>query len=143
MLESARRTLARHGERVSYVVADAAEFATLDLPAGIDVITNSRVAHHFELSGLRAFYRQAAERLAPGGWLVTLDHIRPTDEWDSRFRTVLPAFAGSNAGKPTHPHYFPFPTVDDHLAALTAAGFDEVEMPWRAFYTCLFVGHRH
>ncbi|MCU1666301.1 MAG: hypothetical protein JWR58_6366, partial [Pseudonocardia sp.] len=80
---------------------------------------------------------------APGGWLVTLDHIRPTDEWDSRFRTVLPAFAGSNAGKPTHPHYFPFPTVDDHLAALTAAGFDEVEMPWRAFYTCLFVGHRH
>jgi len=143
MLAQARTKLASHGERVSYVVGEIAEFAELGLPTGIDVITNSRVAHHLQHAELVAFYREARSLLAPGGWLATLDHIRPTDEWNARFRTLLPEFAGPTAGKPTHPHFFPFPTVDEHIDAMKAASFDEVEMPWRAFYTCLITGHLH
>ena len=142
MLQTAKTRLAAHGDRVSYIVGDMNDLASLALPGDVDVLTNSRVAHHFQLAELRAFYQASHEVLAPGGWLVTLDHIRPSEFWNDSLRTVLPLFAGPSAGKPTHPHYHPFPTPDEHMDSLRAAGFDNVEMPWRAFYTCLFMGQK-
>ena len=142
MRDEAQARLAEYGERVTYILGDIAGLGDVGLPADVDVITNSRVAHHFDLAGLTRFYRAGFAALAPGGWMATLDHIRPTDEWNARLRAVLPIFAGRNAGKPTHPHFFPFPTVGDHLDGLTQAVFSQVEMPWRAFYTCLFMGQK-
>jgi SAM-dependent methyltransferase len=142
MLAAAQTRLAAHGDRVTYLVGDMNELARLDLPQGVDVITNSRVAHHFRVTELQAFYQAGHDLLAPGGWLVTLDHIRPSEFWNASLRTVLPLFAGPGAGKPTHPHYYPFPTPEEHLGGLRAAGFVNVDMPWRAFYTCLFMGQK-
>ena len=73
---------------------------------------------------------------------MTLDHILPPGDWDRRYREVLPIFAGPNAGKPTHPHYFPFPTMTDHLSAMADAGLTDCDLAWRTFYTCLFLGRR-
>jgi SAM-dependent methyltransferase len=140
MLEQARANLARFGGRVTFTIGDISELDKVDLPGDLDVITNSRVAHHFNPTDLTRFYAAAREHLTPQGWLVTLDHIRPEELWDKRFRTLLPTFAGPGAGKPTHPHYFPVPTIEEHLTSFADAGFGEFEMPWRAFYTCLFVG---
>jgi SAM-dependent methyltransferase len=140
MLERARGTMAPFAERVSYVVGDMAVLADLALPTGADVITNSRVAHHLSTTELDAFYQAGAQLLAPGGWLVTLDHIRPEPSWDERLRAVLPAFAGPNAGRPTHPHVHPFPTIEDHVAGMSRAGLVDVDVPWRAFYSCLVLG---
>jgi SAM-dependent methyltransferase len=142
MLERARATMAPFAERVSYVVGDMTDLADLDLPAGAGVITNSRVAHHLSATELAAFYRAGTELLAPGGWLVTLDHIRPEPSWDERLRAVLPAFAGPSAGKPTHPHVHPYPTMEDHVTGMSRAGLREIDVPWRAFYTCLVLGRR-
>jgi SAM-dependent methyltransferase len=142
MRQQATDVLRPVADRVSFVVGDVSDLAGLDVPHDCDVITNSRVAHHFDPAGLVRFYRQAAERLAAGGWVATLDHVLPGGTWDARLRAVLPEFAGPNAGKPTHPHYFPYPSVDDHLRSMADAGLDEVQMPWRAFYTCLFLGRR-
>ena len=142
MRTAAGEALHAYGDRVEFVVADAAELAGIDAARGADVLLNSRVAHHFDHDGLIRFYRDAATLVAPGGWAVTLDHILPPADFDRRYRDVLPLFAGSNAGKPTHPHYFPFPSMQDHLDALGAAGFSERDVAWRAFYTCLFVGRR-
>lgn len=142
MLERARDTMAPFAGRVSYVVGDMAELAGLALPAGADVITNSRVAHHLSTAELDAFYQAGAQLLAPGGWLVTLDHIRPEPSWDERLRAVLPAFAGPNAGMPTHPHVHPYPTMEDHVAGMSRAGLADVDVPWRAFYSCLVLGRR-
>lgn len=142
MLERARETLAPFAERVGYVIGDMTELGGLGLPGGADVITNSRVAHHLSAIELGAFYRAGRQLLAPGGWLVTLDHIRPEPSWDERLRGVLPAFAGPNAGKPTHPHVHPYPTVDDHVCGMTRAGLADIDVPWRAFYTCLVLGRR-
>lgn len=94
--DEAQARLGEYGDRVTYIVGD------VGLPADVDVITNSRVAHHFELAGLTRFYRAGFAALAPGGWMATLDHIRPTDKWNARLGGVLPIFAGRNAGKPTH-----------------------------------------
>jgi SAM-dependent methyltransferase len=138
----AREVLAPYAERVSYVVGDMTELGRMHLPHSVDVITNSRVAHHLSQPELQAFYAECYNLIAPGGWVVTLDHIRPDPRWDDRLRTLLPVFAGPNAGKPTHPHLHPYPTVADHVAAMEQAGFKDIDMPWRGFYTCLFMGSR-
>jgi SAM-dependent methyltransferase len=138
----ARTNLAPFADRVSYVVADMNDLTALALDGRADVITNSRVAHHLSNAELGAFYVACHDLLNPGGWAVTLDHVRPEPRWDARLHAVLPAFAGPNAGKPTHPHVHPYPTVADHLSAMARAGFDDVDMPWRAFYTCLMMGRR-
>lgn len=142
MMQTAKTRLAAYGDRVSYIQGDMNELASVQVPDDVDVITNSRVAHHFQLPELQAFYQAGYEMLAPGGWMVTLDHIRPSEFWDISLRTVLPLFAGPSAGKPTHPHYFPYPTPEEHVTSLRAAGYSNVEMPWRAFYTCLFMGQK-
>lgn len=142
MRERAAETLAPYADRVEYVVGDAAELGTMTAARDADVVLNSRVAHHFDRAGLEAFYRDAAGLLTPGGWLVTLDHILPPGDWDRRYRDVLPMFAGPNAGKPSHPHYFPFPSLTDHLDALAGAGLIDADLAWRAFYTCLYVARK-
>lgn len=142
MREQAEERLGAFAGRVDYVVADAARLTDIDAAHGADVVLNSRVAHHFDGQGLIDFYAAAAAVLEPDGWLVTLDHVLPPGDWDRRYRDVLPVFAGPNAGKPTHPHYFPFPSVEAHLSAMTDVGLVDNDLAWRMFYTCLFLGRR-
>ena len=139
MLGLARERLAPFGERVEYRIADMTDLAGAGLPPGADVITTSRAAHHLDRDGLFAFYAQAAALLTPGGWLVNLDHIGPEDVWDQRLRAARKQFATAPEG-PKHHHNYPLTSVRDHLEAYAAAGISDVEVVWRAFYTCLFMG---
>jgi SAM-dependent methyltransferase len=153
MLGLAKERLARFGDRVDYRIADMTDLSGADLPATADVITTSRAAHHLDRDGLIAFYTQAAQRLAAGGWLVNLDHIGPAsqagppaeagpdDVWDQRLRAARKKFGVSPDG-PKHHHNYPLTSVRDHLDAFAAAGVTDVEVPWRSFYTCLFMGRK-
>jgi len=153
MLELAKDRLAPFKERVEYRLADMTDLDDAGLPAAVDVITTSRAAHHLDKDGLNAFYAAAAARLNPGGWLVNLDHIGPAsqagppatagfdDVWDKRLREVRRMF-GITPDGPKHYHNYPLTTVQDHLDAFAAAGITDVEIPWRAFYTCLFMGRK-
>lgn len=140
MQEIAKTTLERHLDRLEFVIGDAADIGTCEPARGADVIMNSRIAHHFDSDGLRRFYQDCAGLLAPKGWMITLDHILPPGDWDRRFRAVIRQFAGPKGGQPSHPHYFPYPTVQQHLDAYAEAGLTDVDMAWRALYTCLFMG---
>jgi SAM-dependent methyltransferase len=139
MLGLAREQLAPFGDRVDYRIVDMTDLATGGLPGGADIITTSRAAHHLDRAGLFAFYAQAAAKLAPGGWLVNLDHIGPDEVWDRRLRAARKQFASAPEG-PKHHHNYPLTSVNDHLEAYAAAGITDVEVVWRAFYTCLFMG---
>jgi SAM-dependent methyltransferase len=141
MLDIARERLAAFGDRVSYRIIDMTDLLSGDLPAGAEVITTSRAAHHLNRAGLLHFYAQAASLLAPGGWLVNLDHIGPDEVWDRRLRAARKRF-GSSPERQQHHHDYPLTSVQDHLAAYAAAGVRDVEVVWRAFYTCLFMGRR-
>lgn len=140
MLDEARQRLAPYGDRVRFVPGDMTELANVGLPSPVDVVVTSRAAHHLDRDELAAFYRAAADLLAPGGWLVNLDHIGPTEVWDRRLRSVRPSFVPSAGEGPSHHHNYPLTSVADHLQAYRGAGIDDVEVVWRAFYTCLFMG---
>jgi SAM-dependent methyltransferase len=152
MLDLAHEQLAPFGDRVEYHLADMTDLDGARLPSNVDVITTSRASHHLDRAGLAAFYATAAKYLKPGGWLVNLDHIGPAsqagppaaagadDVWDQRLRAVRKKFDVSDGPKLKHHHNYPLTSVQDHLDAFAAAGINDVEVPWRAFYTCLFMG---
>jgi SAM-dependent methyltransferase len=144
MLALARERLAPFGDRVTFELVDMTALDGSPIPSGVDVITTSRAAHHLDAAGLADFYTAAAARLAPGGWLVNLDHIGPAgpgDTWDKRLRTARKQFGAPSNG-PKHHHNYPLTSVEDHLRALATAGFTDVEIAWRAFFTCLFMGRK-
>lgn len=140
MAEMARPRLADYAGRITYRIADMEDFDAL--PASFDVITTSRAVHHLDRDGLRAFYRTAASHLAPGGWLINLDHVGATGPWDARLRAARKRLVPRTAEQTPHHHNYPLSSIDDHMAALAAAGLTDVDIPWRAYITCLFMARR-
>jgi len=141
MLGRARETLAPYTERVEFRPADMTDLTVAGIPAGADAIVTSRAAHHLNRAGLPAFYAEAAALLAPGGWLINLDHTGPEEIWNKRFRAVRARFVPPRP-ETKHHHNYPLPSIEDHLNAYADVGFTDVEIAWKAFYTCLFMGKK-
>lgn len=142
MLGQARTELARFGDRVEFRLGDMGAPRAAGLPNGIDVLTTSRAAHHLDRAALHAFYQEAAGLLSEEGWLVNLDHIGPEDVWDRRYRAVRRKYYAPRQPAAQHHHNYPLTSVADHLDGYRAAGLSEVDIAWRAFFTCLFIGRR-
>ena len=140
MEDIARPALAGYGDRVDFRIVDLEDLSPL--PARSDVITTSRASHHFDAATLARFYTSAAEHLAPGGWLVNLDHVLSPGAWDRRLRDARAAMIPKKKEGTGHSHDKPLPTADEHLSGLAAAGFTDVAVPWRSFYTCLFMARK-
>lgn len=135
-----RERLAAFGGRVDYRLADMTDFT--GLPDDLDVIVTSRTVHHLDREGLHAFYRNAGRHLAPGGWLVNLDHFGPNDAWDARLRAARKILVPRTGEQRPHHHNYPLTSVSDHVHAFIEAGFTDVETPWRGFVTGLFMARR-
>ena len=140
MADIARPALAPYQDRVEFRLVDLADLSPL--PEQADVITTSRASHHFDADTLARFYASAAEHLAPGGWLANLDHVLSPGAWDRRLRDARAAMIPPKKDGTGHTHDKPLPMVEEHLAALAAAGFADVAMPWRSFYTVLFMARK-
>jgi SAM-dependent methyltransferase len=140
MMDEAKQRLARFGDRVEFVIADMTD--TGWLPADADVITTSRASHHLDHDSLHGYYREAAAHLAPGGWLVNLDHIGPAEPWNTRLRSVRKRFIPAKTSKSSHHHDYPLCGLDDHLSGYASAGVSDVEVAWRAFVTVLLTGRK-
>lgn len=138
MLDLAKQRLAPYQGRVEFRLLDMTDLLDRELPTNIDVITTSRAAHHLDREGLASFYKQAAQLLAPGGWLLNLDHMDPNSEaWDKRLRGIRKRFQPPS-NTPPHHHNYPLTSAQDHFDGLAAAGLTDAEVAWRAFVTCLF-----
>lgn len=140
MADIARPALAGYRDRVEFRLVDLEDLSPL--PEQADVITTSRASHHFDADTLARFYASAAGHLAPGGWLVNLDHVLSPGAWDRRLRDARAAMIPPKQDGTGHSHDKPLPMVEEHLAALAAAGFEDVAMPWRSFYTVLFMARK-
>ncbi len=140
MADIARPALAGYRDRVEFRLVDLEDLSPL--PERADVITTSRASHHFDADTLAGFYASAAGHLAPGGWLVNLDHVLSPGAWDRRLRNARAAMIPPKQDGTGHSHDKPLPMVEEHLAALAAAGFEDVAMPWRSFYTVLLMARK-
>lgn len=140
MQDIARPRLARYGDRVEFRIVDIEDLSAL--PSDADLVTTSRASHHLDPAALARFYTAAEEHLAAGGWLVNLDHVLSPGAWDRRLRDARNAMIPQKKDGTGHTHDKPLPTVDEHLAGLAAAGFCDVAIPWRSFYTCLFMARK-
>jgi len=140
MADIARPALAGYRDRVEFRLVDLEDLSPL--PEQADVITTSRASHHFDADTLARFYASAAGHLAPGGWLVNLDHVLSPGAWDRRLRDARAAMIPPKQDGTGHSHDKPLPMVEEHLAGLAAAGFEDVAMPWRSFYTVLFMARK-
>lgn len=142
MEEEARQRLAPFGDRVRFVQADASRPETLDLPPA-EVVTTSRMAHHFRAEAIQGLYRAAHGALVDGGWFFNLDHYGSPEGWEPRYRRVRAELTGRKKDpKDRHAHDHPFHPVDAHLDWLRAAGFAVPDVAWKTFFSALLVGRR-
>lgn len=142
MGEQARERLAPFGGRVEFITAEMTELRAAGLPGAAGVVMTSRAAHHLDRAELAAFYTEAAAHLAPGGWLINLDHTGPTDAWDKRFRAVRPRFTGPRNKEAKHHHNYPLTSIQDHMDGYAAAGITDVDFAWKTFFTVLLMGRK-
>jgi SAM-dependent methyltransferase len=142
MRDLAGERLAEFGDRIDFVFGDVEQLDQLEL-TDADVITTSRVLHHFSPESLQRVYRAAHELLRPGGFLFNLDHVGAPGDWDRRYRRIRDQFTGPRRRelKP-HRQDYPLPAAEEHLRLIADAGFDTPDVAWRTFYTVLLVARR-
>lgn len=146
MTRHARGTLAPFADRVDYLLTDLRS-PGIAAAAAPDVLICARVTHGLDAPGLAEFYRSAAGMLAPGGWLVNLDHMLPPQGWSTRYDALTPRFYEGTqvyegtqraaAAKERGGH-----TVRTHLDALASAGLTDADTPWRLLSTVLLLARR-
>ncbi len=142
MLEIARRELARFAGRVEFRLGDASDPVRLDLPEA-ELITTSRLVHHFDEATIKDLYAWAHQTLVPGGFFFNLDHFGAAPGWEQRLRSIRPAFVGERKRDlPPHRHDYPLREVSEHLAWLEEAGFEPPAVAWKTFYTALIAARR-
>ncbi|HEX7185429.1 MAG TPA: class I SAM-dependent methyltransferase [Thermoanaerobaculia bacterium] len=103
MLDHARTSLARHGDRFDGRLFDLAKRSWRELPWQPDAILSSLAIHHLDAPGKRALYRHMARCLAPGGVLLIADLVKPATKagvalaaraWDETVRRRSQEIAG-------------------------------------------------
>jgi hypothetical protein len=146
---NAQRRLGRFGKQIDYVVGCPSRDISLGcVPKGVDTLITSWLSIHQNLEGIRKFYREAAEMLPSGGWLINLDHVGYTGTpWEQRLKSARAeatreGLAAITEGPPVHHADFVTPTLEDQLAAFKAAGIDDIQVVWRRFDTVLFMGRK-
>jgi trans-aconitate 2-methyltransferase len=114
MIDTARRRLARFGDRVEYVVADLG--SPLPIDARLDAILSTATFHW--VPDHDALFRSLAEVTRPGGWLVAqcggYGNI-------GRIKRALAAIGDGWLG-PAH-----YETAEDTQRRLAAAGYVDID----------------
>jgi len=146
MLQRARTIMARYGER--FIPHQSDLFDPYWLPKHLgpfDAILSSSCLHNLrDFKRIREIYGEIREQLKSGGVFLNLDLINaPTAELQQRYDQLVAAWRqreGVSArsveamvrGRVRENATGPFPaTLDEHLAALSATGFRDVDCFWK------------
>ena len=159
MLTRARTIMAGYGERFKTHLSDL--FDTHWLPklfGPLDAVVSSSCLHNLRnFTRISEIYGEIRDNLKPGGVFLNLDLINaPTSELQQRYFAVAAArrqregaSCDGVAAMVRRADRFPadvaadaFPAnLDQHLAALKAAGFSEVDCFWKDLRRALFGGY--
>jgi tRNA (cmo5U34)-methyltransferase len=135
MLEQARSAL---GEVASYVTGDLAEAPP---PGPWDAVVSAMAIHHLKDAGKRELFARVRHALSPGGVFVNAEVVgaptplleRTYADWHERRARELGASASEWAGAVERMGADHLATVEDQLAWLRSAGFQDAD--------CLFKDH--
>jgi SAM-dependent methyltransferase len=142
MEELGREGLAEFGDRVTFVLGDAEELASIPIDRA-DVVVSSRMLHHFQAESLERFYRDAFDLLEPGGFLFNLDHFGSPPGWEQRYRQIRGQFTGKRKEELSqHRHEDTMLPLGQTLGYIEAAGFQKPDIPWRTFFTALVAARK-
>ena len=135
MLEQARGRLGQRAG-VSFGLAD---MASADLGGPWDAVISALAIHHLDHAGKRALFARVRGALKPGGWFVNAEQvIAPDPVSEARqmarcydaIRAAGLSEAEVDAATERMRHDISA-SVEDQLAWLRAAGFREVDCPYR------------
>lgn len=137
MEDAAREELGDLGDRITFVQADASRPGSLELPDA-QVITTSRMVHHFSPESTQELYQVVRDALTQGGWFFNLDHYGSPADWEAAYRRVRSELTGRRKDpKDRHPHEHPFQLLATHLEWVGDAGFETPDVAWKTFFTAL------
>lgn len=159
MLERARNIMAGYGGRFTTHQSDLFETNWLPKPLGpFDAAVSSSCLHNLrDFKRISEIYGEIREHLTPGGVFLNLDLVNaPTSELQQRYfevatarrqregawRDDIAAMVRQAERSPVNAPTGAFPaSLDQHLAALKAAGFREVDCFWKDLRRALFGGY--
>jgi tRNA (cmo5U34)-methyltransferase len=159
MLDRARALVATYGERLKLHQSDLFEADWLPAQFGrFDAAVSSSCLHNLrDFKRIRQIYREIRAHLKPGGVFLNADLTSAsTTGLRRRYEGVVAArsrrdgVSASDLGAlvrhrkaPTGPAARePFPaTLDQHLAALKATGFTDVDCFWKELRRAVFGGY--
>jgi len=159
MLNRARKLMTKYGRRFRPHQSDLFETNWLPEQFGaFDAVVTSSCLHNLrDFKRIGAIYGEVHGRLKSGGVFLNLDLVNaPTAGLEQRYVSVAAARrqrAGTSGAdveamvrrggrSPTEGAIGPFPaSLDQHLAALTAAGFKDVDCFWKELRRTLFGGY--
>src|SRR4030095_14752694 len=160
MLNRARHLVAKYGERFKLHQSDLFEARWLPEQFGpFDAAVSSSCLHNLrDFKRIREIYSEICAHLKPGGAFLNADLINaPTAALRQRYDGVgaparrhraaasaedLAALVRRGRRPPATATREPFPaTLDQHLAALKAAGFKNVDCFWKELRRAVFGGY--
>ena len=159
MLNRAGHLAAKYGERVKLHRSDLFEVSWLPQQFGpFDAVVSSSCLHNLRVfKRIREFYADIRAHLRPGGAFLNADLINaPTAALHQRYERVstarrqregvaakdLAAMVRQGRRPPATATQGPFPaTLDQHLRALRAAGFKDVDCFWKELRRAVFGGY--
>jgi len=159
MLDRAQTVVATYGERLKTHYSDLFQAGWLPKQFGpIDAAVSSSCLHNLrDFKRISEIYGEIRERLRAGGVFLNLDLFNaPTAELYQRYDVVaasrrrrdgasaehVGAMVRSEGWSPANATTGPFPaTLAQHLAALKAAGFKDVDCFWKDLRRALVGGY--
>jgi len=161
MLNHARHLAAKYGQRIKLHQSDLFEVDWLPQQFGLfDAVVSSSCLHNLrDFKRIREIYGDIHAHLKPGGAFVNADLINaPTAALHQRYDRVatarrhregavaedLAAMVRQRRRPPATAARGPFPaTLDQHLTALKAAGFKDVDCFWKELRRAVFGGYAY
>jgi tRNA (cmo5U34)-methyltransferase len=159
MLNRARHLMAGYGARLRAYQSDLFEANWLPEPSGpFDAAVSSSCLHNLrDFTRIGEIYRDLREHLKPGGVFLNLDLLNaPTSELQQRYLAVAAArrqrqgnvgeavgtMVRHTDGLAANGGTGPFPAnLAQHLTALRAAGFKQVDCFWKDLQRALYGGY--
>jgi tRNA (cmo5U34)-methyltransferase len=155
MMAQGEQELAGYAGRYRYVEFDlaAAPAWPVAIPRPVDAVISSLAVHHLNDARKQTLFAEIAAQLAPGGWYLNYDPVRPPDPvveeaWLRAGDRRDPAAAQRRAHRTPEEQFrydnhvrYMIP-LEPQLAFLRAAGFEGIDVFWKDLDFVIYGGRR-